>query len=61
MYLNNADMYAVWLQTKLMFVPKVQSLECIKDHTMAHLKRDPNKTYLCIWVQSKIASVLNLF
>jgi len=37
MYLNNADIYAVWLQIKLMFVPKVQSLECIQEHTMAHL------------------------
>ena len=46
MYLYNADMYAVWLQTKLMFVPMVQSLECNKEHTIAHLKRDQHKIYL---------------
>ena len=29
---------ATWLQIKLMFAPKVQSLECTKEHTMVHLK-----------------------
>ena len=41
-----ADMYAVWLQIKLMFVHRVQSSECTVENTMAHLKNHQHKVNL---------------